>query len=347
MNALLNTMPSSEGWRAQIVGAVVDMLYQRHPALGVQFGERGALKCREDVGRHLDYLDGALLADEPAIFTDYAIWLKKVLESRKVPVSHLLESFELLTEVFTDQLPLAQAARLNQVLAAGSGALLRDDLTCPYLHARQPPLPEAGPYLAQVLARDQRGAEQTLKKCMQAGTTLTEVSVLIVQPAMVEIGQLWQDNRITVAQEHMATALSQSVLARAYGRALFMPPMGRKVMLACAAGNHHGFGLRIVCDAFETIGWDVSFLGTDVPTADLIRQIDIESPDLLCLSLSLPAHLPSARGILEQLRAELGSRCPSVLVGGQVTLASERVWQAVKADGWASDALHVLEQFSP
>lgn len=340
-------MPGSEAWRTRVVGAVVDMLYQRHPALGLQFGERGAVKCREDIGRHLDYLDGALLADEPALFSDYAIWLKKVLESRNIPVSHLLESFELLGGLLTVELPLAQAARLNQVLAAGSDALLRDDLSCPYLHARLPPLPEAGLYLAQVLDRDQRGAEQTLKSCMQAGASLTEVSVLIVQPAMVEIGRLWQDNRITVAQEHMATAMSQSVLARAYGQASFVPQVGRKVMFACAAGNHHGLGLRIVCDAFETIGWDVSFLGTDVPTADLIRQADIENPDMLCLSLSLPAHLPLARGILEQLRAELGGRCPSILVGGQVTLTSERVWQAVKADGWASDALHVLKQFSP
>lgn len=214
------------------------------------------------------------------------------------------------------------------------------------LHATLPPLPEAGLYLKQVLGRDQRGAEQTLNKCMLAGASLTEVSVRIVQPAMVEIGQLWQDNVITVAQEHIATAMSQSVLARAYGSASFVPQVGRSVMLACIAGNHHGLGLRILSDAFETIGWDVSFLGTDVPTDDLIRQVDSEHPEMLCLSLSLPAHLPLARDILERLHAELGGRCPSILVGGLATLTSERVWQTVKADGWARDALHALAQFS-
>jgi MerR family transcriptional regulator, light-induced transcriptional regulator len=100
----------------------------------------------------------------------------------------------------------------------------------------------------------------------------------------------------------------------------------------------------MLCDAFETIGWDVGFLGADLPTDDLIRQADAEQPELLCLSLSLPGHLAVAREAVERLRAELGSRCPTIWVGGQATLAATRVWQSVKADGWAADAVHALEQ---
>lgn len=347
MNATRCAMPDSADWRGQAVDSVVAALYQRHPDLAQQFGERGVAKCREDIGSHLDYLDGAVLAGEPALFSDYAVWLRQVLESRHVPVGHLLESFELLADFFNAQLPPAQAARLKQVLAMGQTALRGDALSCPYLYARLPPMPESGRYLAAALRGDQRGAEATLLASMGAGATLTEAAVRVVQPAMVEVGRLWQDNRITVAQEHLATALSQNAMARAYMQAAFAPPVGRKVMLACAAGNHHGLGLRMVSDAFETLGWDVSFLGTDVPTAALIQQVDSERPELLCLSLSLPAHLPLACGILERMRAELGNRCPVLLVGGQVTLASERVWHAVKADGWASDALHAMQQFQP
>ncbi|SFV00153.1 cobalamin B12-binding domain-containing protein [Pseudoduganella namucuonensis] len=286
-----------------------------------------------------------MLADEPALFTDYAVWLRKVLESRKVPTGHLAESFELLAAFFTGHLPATVAARLNQLLAAGEDALRRDDGCDPYRYARHPRLPETARYLEQVLRGDQRGAQETFNACMGNGASLSEASVRLLQPAMVEVGHLWQENRITVAQEHLATALSQNVLARAYMHASFAAPVERKLMLACVAGNHHGLGLRIVCDAFETIGWDVSYLGTDVPTAGLTRQIDAERPDMLCLSLSLPAHLPLARGILEELRAELGERCPPIMVGGQVTLGGERVWRAVKADGWASDALHAIAQF--
>ena len=176
--------------------------------------------------------------------------------------------------------------------------------------------------------------------------TLTEASVRLIQPAMVEIGRLWQENRITVAQEHLTTAISQNVMARAYMQADFAQPVGRKAMFAGVAGNHHSLGLRMLSDAFETQGWDVVFLGADVPVADLIRQVDADRPDLLCLSLSLPSHLAQARETVERLRAELGNRCPTIWVGGQVTLMRDRVWHSVKADGWASDALHALEQIA-
>jgi methanogenic corrinoid protein MtbC1 len=164
---------------------------------------------------------------------------------------------------------------------------------------------------------------------------------------MYEIGRLWQENRITVAQEHLATAVSQSVLARAYLQAAFAAPVGRKAVFAAVAGNHHILGLRMLSDAFETIGWDVLYLGADVPTADLIRQVDASSPDLLVLTLSLPTHLSVARATLEHLHAELGSRCPAVWVGGLATLIGERMWRSLKADGWAADALHALEQVAP
>jgi hypothetical protein len=44
------------------------------------------------------------------------------------------------------------------------------------------------------------------------------------------------------------------------------------------------------------------------------------------------------------LRAEMGSRCPTIWVGGQATLVGERIWNTLDADGWAYDALHAKEQ---
>jgi len=76
----------------------------------------------------------------------------------------------------------------------------------------------------------------------------------------------------------------------------------------------------------------------------LIRQVDTDRPDLLCLSLCLPAHLAVARETVERLRAELGGHCPPVWVGGSVTLMADTIWSSIKADGWATDALHALEQ---
>lgn len=346
MSPLQAGVTMAPSWREQAVNSVVQGIYARHPGLSERFGERGVTKCGEDIRHHLDCLDSALMAGEAALFTNYAHWLKGVLNSRGVPIAHLAESFDLLASFLEAQLPAVQAQPMGVILGAAQAALARDDLPSPHLFARRPALPDAMRYMETALRGDNKESLGLMHGAMQAGVTLTEASVRLIQPAMVEIGRLWQENRISVSQEHLASAISQNVMARAYLHADFALPVGRKAMFAGVAGNHHSLGLRMLSDAFETQGWDVVFLGADVPVADLIRQVDADRPDLLCLSLSLPGHLAQTKETIERLRAELGNRCPPIWVGGQVTLMSDRVWHSVKANGWATDALHALEQIA-
>jgi hypothetical protein len=51
-----------------------------------------------------------------------------------------------------------------------------------------------------------------------------------------------------------------------------------------------------------------------------------------------------ARETAQRLRAELGNRCPTILMGGLATRFGERIWRSLAADGWAADALQIVEQ---
>jgi len=61
---------------------------------------------------------------------------------------------------------------------------------------------------------------------------LAEIDVRIIQPAMYEVGRLWQRRQISVAQEHLASAITQNVLARAFSEAEFSSPVNRKALLS-------------------------------------------------------------------------------------------------------------------
>ena len=210
--------------------------------------------------------------------------------------------------------------------------------------ARVVPLPQGGDYQLSILRGNRGAALGCVSAAMDAGASLAQACVQIVQPAMYEVGNLWQKNQISVAQEHLATAISENVMAGAYMKATFRPSTGKSAVFACVQDNCHGLGLRMVSDAFETQGWDATWLGTDIATQDLVREIDRRRPDLLGLSATLPQHLITARQTIDSLRSELGSRCPTIWIGGLATLSSEPVWRNSRADGWAGDALHALEQ---
>ena len=335
---------TSLAWRDAAVDWVAAALDARHP--GLPRALPGTLQTRRaDILDHLAHLDCALFSGETSLFIDYATWLAEVLENHGRPASHLVESFDLLADFLTRaDLPAADGEQRRALLAAAGDALRRGERPAAPIEPRLAPLADATRYAKAAVSGRQALAQRLMGEVLHAGLTLTEASVRLIQPAMVEIGQLWQENRISVAQEHLATAISQNVLARAYLQATFASPVGRQALFAGVVGNHHSLGLRMVADAFETIGWDVLYLGADVPIADLIRQVDHAAIDLVALSLALPSHLLVARQTVEYLRAELGSRCPPIWVGGLATQIGDRVWRTLKVDGWAADALQVLEE---
>src|SRR6185369_10991856 len=84
-------------------------------------------------------------------------------------------------------------------------------------------------------------------------------------------------------------------------------PSGRRVLLACVAGNHHALGLRMVADAFLLGGWDVQYLGADVPTSAIVGHAEERPADLVGLSLSFTHQLRAARHTITRLTERLGT----------------------------------------
>ena len=127
---------------------------------------------------------------------------------------------------------------------------------------------------------------------------------------MYRIGQKWQENQISVAREHLATAIAQGILSQEYARVQPVPASNRKVVLACVEGNHHALGLMMVADSFELMGWRVLNLGANMPTRSLVEMICEAPPDLVGLSVSLPHHFTAAHEVIAAMRNRLGEAAP-------------------------------------
>jgi MerR family transcriptional regulator, light-induced transcriptional regulator len=158
-------------------------------------------------------------------------------------------------------------------------------------------------YLHTQLAGDRRAALQFIEGALRAGHSVASVRASVVQAAQREIGRLWQEDRISIAQEHLATAISQLALAHLFQHSEFRARLGRKILVACVPGEQHDLPARLFADALDVDGYDVRFLGADVPLPDLLDAIAIERPDLLALSVTMVFNLPSLRETLQRVRA--------------------------------------------
>ena len=200
-------------------------------------------------------------------------------------------------------------------------------------------------YLETILSGDRRGALRLIAEALDAGAPVPDLYLDVLQPAQVALGRLWQENRISVAQEHLATGITQLAIAHLYQHLPSSAPNGYKVLVACVAGELHDLGARIVADFFEMAGFEVRFLGANVPPESLLAMLRAERPDVLALSLALTAHLPALREVLERVREE-ADPVPLLVVGGNVLDWMPGLPQRVGVDVAGSDIAEIVAEVS-
>lgn len=200
--------------------------------------------------------------------------------------------------------------------------------------------------LEQLIAGSRQGARARLAMLAGEGSDYLSIAVDLLQPALYRVGELWQAGRISVAQEHLASALAHVLLLEAYQEAEAAPPNGKRALFACVQGNHHALGLRMVADGFELLGFETHYLGADVPHDDLIAYATSVKPDLIGLSVSMGDQLSQTQRTIKALRHAFGSSCPSILVGGLPLLDDAARWRSLGADDAYPDARKALASTS-
>ncbi len=169
-------------------------------------------------------------------------------------------------------------------------------------------------YLEAQLAGDQRAALRVVHAALAEGHAVLALQDEVVRSAQLEIGRLWQENRISVAHEHMATAISQVALVHLFEHAAAPAARGHKIVVACVEGELHDLPARLVSDYLELAGFDLRFLGANVPAESLASVVAHERPALLALSITMSYN---ARGLQDAVTG-VRARCPDlpILVGG-------------------------------
>jgi methylmalonyl-CoA mutase cobalamin-binding domain/chain len=326
--------------QADAVSAVTERFYALHGSAYEQLGRRGRMACREDLAFHLEFLAPALEFGLLQPMVDYLSWLGSVLAARALPVDCIVQSLDLLDEFFAANMNAIDADAVTAALQAARTEFLSAGAqdTCALSPIPPEPWPEATPFEVALLAGRQQEALSVVNDCIDAGRNFVDVELHVVQPSLYHIGEEWQANRVSVAREHMATAIAMSIMTMGLLRSQPPAMVGKRILLACVAGNCHTVGLRMVADAFQLAGWDVQYLGADVPTAAIIQQVAEWKAHLVGLSVAFAQQLATAKSVITTLAEHFGGSRPSVMVGGLAINRFSRLADMVGADAFGADA---------
>lgn len=189
--------------------------------------------------------------------------------------------------------------------------------------------------VGRLLAGDENGAWGIAQEMLAGGASPKQVYLELFVPALQRVGQLWEQGKITVADEHRASGVTQRLVGRM--GPLFRPrgPRVGTVIVGTPAGETHALPTALVADILRGEGFDVVDLGADVPAAAFAAYaLGVEGLVGVAIVVTVARHQRNMGILLRTLR-DAGVMAPFLVGGAGVT---EEQARALGADHWTPDA---------
>jgi methanogenic corrinoid protein MtbC1 len=180
-----------------------------------------------------------------------------------------------------------------------------------------------------------------IAKAREEGADFALLSRDVIEPALEQIGAMWSRGELSVAEEHLATALISRAVGVLAAKVDSPNPGAPRILFTCLAGEFHELGVRIVSEVARECGWDAENLGGNVPREALLRFLVERTPQAVGLSLSLTGHIVEAAKTIEEIR----KACPGikVLAGGRIFREDPALAACVGADAATPDVVELRD----
>ncbi|MBI2407819.1 MAG: cobalamin B12-binding domain-containing protein [Gemmatimonadetes bacterium] len=217
---------------------------------------------------------------------------------------------------------LADDALTQLVRGEEAAALARQT---PHAFAAQPYLADA---LAAVESLDGTALETTLRTATLRLST-DELLDGVIAPLVRSTGDRWHDGTLSPAHEHLATAAVRRLLGWLTDQ--YAPAPGAPALLVTTpAGQWHELGAALVAATAAAAGWQVVYLGPNLPASDIADAAAVRRVRAVALSVVFPEDDPLMDGELKALRAALPAEV-RVVVGGRAVPAYQPSLDAIGA----------------
>jgi DNA-binding transcriptional MerR regulator len=144
---------------------------------------------------------------------------------------------------------------------------------------------------------------------------LRSFAVDVVVPLGRLLGDRWAEGEIPIAAEHLA---SEVILHALKGGLRTSRGSGARLVCGCLPGERHEWGLLSALAALQEQGWQIHYLGPDLPVPELARAAWKLSARAVALSGSDPAVVRAALPALAALPGKLPPGSVALIGGGGI-----------------------------
>ena len=198
-------------------------------------------------------------------------------------------------------------------------------------------------YMNPLLSGQRRECREVIVQALESGLPARTLYRDLIWPAMARVDQMYRDDRINLATEHLATRINRVVADHLQANLARSEKLDKRILICCADGETEELGAQMTSDLFEADGWDVFFVGSGIPHDEILTLVGQVRPDILLVFGSKPSDVPGVRGLITMIRDV--NACPrmNIIVSGGVFNRAEELWREVKSDLFAETAIEALD----
>ena len=187
------------------------------------------------------------------------------------------------------------------------------------------------PYLKRAVSGDAPSAVRLVLALLDGGASQENVIVDLLAAAQREVGERWLRDEWSVADEHIASGVTQRALDAVANASAPRPSIG-SVVVACAEGDWHSLPAQMGAEILRDRGWTVSFLGASTPADHVVRLLERDRPRALVVNCNLAIFFSGVARLVD-----VAHRVGVPVMAGGRAISSLHVATRLGADLWASD----------
>jgi methanogenic corrinoid protein MtbC1 len=109
----------------------------------------------------------------------------------------------------------------------------------------------------------------------------------VISPLLKRIGELWKNGHIRIVNEHISTTVIRKFLSSLIDNNT-VAENAPSIVIATPKGQLHELGALIIAAIASADGWNVTYMGPDLPGEEIAAAVKELKPKIIALSIVYP-----------------------------------------------------------
>lgn len=170
-------------------------------------------------------------------------------------------------------------------------------------------------YLNALLDYDKKQCARIVTNLLEEKVPVKEIYLNLFQRSMYRIGQMWEKERCSIVDEHLAAKITESLIELTVSLSHPIENVNKNVVITCTDKEYHQLGAKMVAAFFEVQGWDTLYIGSAIPLNGILYLLHKKHFDVVGISVNFYMNLTRLSKLISLIKEDLPEQ--KIIIGGQ------------------------------